>query len=189
MRLFVAISLPQHVQDGIAEAQLEMRQALPGGDMRWTRPVQFHLTLKFLGDVDPRHVEALTDALRQAGHGYSGLTLRARGVGVFPDRRNPRLLWAGVDDAGERLPVLQRAVEAAAVPFVSLAPEERFTGHVTFGRCRRLDHRQAELLTTQLAAMESRRFGEWTPGTVEIVRSEPGSGGSRYTTMSAVSLG
>ncbi len=187
-RLFIAISLPEHVKDEIERAQEELESTLPRDCIRWTRRAQFHLTLKFLGDVETQCIDALTNALRLACKGFGVLPLRAGRMGVFPDLRRPRLIWVGVDDAGKRLPLLQHAVEAAAAGFTSQGPEGTFTGHVTIGRCKTIKRPQIDLLAKLAQVMEDRQFGEWTTDTVDLVRSELGPGGSSYTTLSAVTL-
>jgi RNA 2',3'-cyclic 3'-phosphodiesterase len=187
-RLFIAVSLPEPVKDEIESAQEELRGALSRDGVRWTKRVQFHLTLKFLGDVEPLRVDALTNALRLACQGFGVLSLRAGRIGVFPDLRRPRLIWVGVDDARERLPLLQRAVETAAAGFASGRPEGTFTGHVTLGRWKTIKRPQIDRLAKLAKAMENRQFGEWTADTVDLVRSESGPGGSRYTTLSAIPL-
>ena len=182
------MSLPEHVKDEIERAQEELRGALPEDCVRWTKRVQFHLTLKFLGDVEPRCVDPLTHALRLACEGFSVLPLRAESIGVFPSLRRPRLIWVGVDDARARLPLLQHTVETAAAGFTSEGREGTFTGHVTVGRCRMIRRPQIDLLAELVKVREHRQFGEWTADRVEVVRSEPGPGGSRYTTLSAIPL-
>src|SRR4051812_30141329 len=91
LRLFVAISLPNGVKDEIEKAQKEMRDALPGNFMRWTNREQFHLTLKFLGNVASSRVAELTEILREACGQFSALRLRAERIGFFPDARFPRV--------------------------------------------------------------------------------------------------
>ena len=187
-RLFIAILLPEDVKDEIARAQGELHDALSGDSIRWTRRAQFHLTLKFLGNVEPQCVEALTRALLLACDGFGALPLRAARIGLFPNFRRPRLIWAGVDDARGRLPLLQHAVESAAAGFTSEGPEGTFTGHVTLGRCKTIKRPQIERLANLAHAMENRLFGAWTADTVDLVRSERGPDGSRYTTLSRCTL-
>src|SRR5580765_2293543 len=105
-RLFVAISLPDEVKAEVARAQQEMRCALPGGIVRWTKREQFHLTLKFLGNVEVARVNALTTALRSAVGAFAPLQLRAVRIGFFPDTRFPRVLWVGIHDEKDVLPRL-----------------------------------------------------------------------------------
>ena len=56
-RLFVAITLPSEVKSRIQEAQGELRRDLPEKGVSWSRPEQFHLTLRFLGNVDAARFE------------------------------------------------------------------------------------------------------------------------------------
>src|SRR5215510_1635834 len=127
-RLFVAIALPDQVRHAIEKAQDELRAALNTKSIRWTRPEQFHLTMRFLGGVDAERVDKLNDALRRACSGAGGLRLRAATMGVFPGPRRPRVVWTGVDDRDGRLAALQRSVEAATNAFTDEPPQERFTG-------------------------------------------------------------
>lgn len=187
-RLFIAIPLPERVKDALERAQGELRAGLAGSGVRWARRAQFHVTLKFLGEVDTNRVDALAGALGRACRGAGDLPLRARSLGVFPSHRRPRVIWVGVDDGRGQLQRLQRAVEAAAADFTSEGPDGTFTGHVTLARCKTIAPSQVAWLAARAAVMENRPFGAWTADTVELVRSEPGPDGSRYTTLSVIPL-
>ena len=124
IRLFVAIPLPQNV----IEHLLLMQRGVPGA--RWTTREQFHLTLRFIGNVDERMAAAVDDAL--AGISAPGFTLALSGIGTFGGK-NPRQLWVGVRD-GEALCHLQRKTETA-MQRIGLEPEGRkFTPHVTLAK-------------------------------------------------------
>ena len=97
-RLFIAVTIPEEIKAKIEEAQAELRRALPAHGVRWTRREQFHLTLRFLGDVDAARVEPLGEAIRAVCRGFGPLHLRAERVGFFPDLRYPRVVWVGVQD-------------------------------------------------------------------------------------------
>src|SRR2546423_15665143 len=92
-RLFVAINIPEPVKTEIEKAQAELRAALPERCIRWTRREQFHLTLKFLGNVEARGVPELTQAIALACRGFAALSLRAERIGFFPHMRSPRVIW------------------------------------------------------------------------------------------------
>src|SRR5262245_52579678 len=96
LRLFIAIPLPEPVRHEIETAQSELKRALPDHCVRWTRRGQFHLTLKFLGNVEAHRVDELTGNLRQVSVGFAPLRLRAERIGFFPDMRYPRVIWAWV---------------------------------------------------------------------------------------------
>ena len=118
-RLFVAVAVPEDVKAKMEAAQAELRRVLPERSVRWARREQFHLTLRFLGDVEAARVEALAEAIRAACRGFGALHLRAERVGFFPDLRYPRVVWVGVQDQAEQLPRLQQAVEAATAGFTT----------------------------------------------------------------------
>jgi len=187
-RLFVAITLPDHVRHAIEKAQHELRVALPTKSIRWTRPEQFHLTMRFLGGVEAPRLDRLNDAIRRACEKSGALQLRAAGIGVFPGPRRPRVVWTGVDDRDGRLAALQRSIETATQAFTSEPPQETFTGHITLARCRELDRAEASTLTSLVDAMATRTFGAWTASHADVVRSQPTSQGSRYTTLAEISL-
>jgi 2'-5' RNA ligase len=187
-RLFVAISLPEEVKVEIEKAQEEMRRELPGGIVRWTRSEQFHLTLKFLGNVDVPRVEALTAALRGAVSDFAAFRLRAERIGFFPDMRFRRVVWVWVHDEKDVLLRLQQAIETSVRNFTAEKPEGKFTGHVTLGRIQRIKRPQAEMLAKLGRGMAERFFGEWVADKVKLIRSELSSTGVRYTTLAALPL-
>jgi RNA 2',3'-cyclic 3'-phosphodiesterase len=187
-RLFIAIALPEPVKDAIEKAQGELRARLPATSIRWARREQFHLTMRFLGSVDAQQVDRVNDAVRRACAGSGALQLRAARIGVFPGLRRPRVVWTGVDDRDARLAALQRAIETATNAFTDEPPQERFTGHVTLARCRDIARADASALATLVENMSSRSFGQWTAGSVDIIRSQPTSQGSRYTTLAEITL-
>jgi 2'-5' RNA ligase len=187
-RLFIAIPVPEFVKTEMENAQAELRAAIPSDCVRWTRREQFHLTLKFLGDVDSRAVDELIMGLKETCKGRGPIPLQAGRIGCFPDLRHPRVIWAWVHDAKEQLVDLQRVIETVAGKFTGEKSEENFTGHVTLGRTKGIKREQAESLTRVVHSMTNRFFGEWTANTAELIRSELNSGGSRYTTLATIPL-
>ncbi len=188
-RLFVAFSLPEPVKVELLQAQTVLRQALPERGVRWTTPDQFHLTLKFLGNVEAARVNALGQALAGVARSFGALSLRAEGIGFFPGARSPRVIWAGVRDAREDLPRLQQAVEAAVGEFTAEKPEPRFSGHVTLGRVKQLGRREVERLVELSAPFSAKPFGEWVAQELELVRSQLTPAGPKYSVAQAAHLG
>jgi 2'-5' RNA ligase len=112
------------------------REKLP---VKWVRPENIHLSLKFLGEVEERREPELVAALNQAS-GSRGeprpLTLQLTGFGVFPDYHRPRVLWAGITPE-PGLELLQHAVEQAFAPLGFPTEARAFRPHVTLGRAAR----------------------------------------------------
>ena len=127
MRLFIAIGLPEEIQDALSD----LGNGLPGA--RWVPPENLHLTLRFLGEVDRRDAEDIDAALAEIR--APGFPLRIAGVDRFGDNRRVRQLWAGVEPHPGLLH-LQSKVESAVVRS-GLAPERRkFKPHITLARFR-----------------------------------------------------
>ena len=189
LRLFVAIPMPEAVRTEIVRVQQELQRLVSRDAVRWTKPEQFHLTLRFLGDVPAERVAALQEAVNAVCLGSSALRLRAQGVGFFPNARSPRVIWAGVNDGEGRLVDLQKKIEAAVQPFAEGPSSENFAGHVTIGRVKFLKRPDIEKLAAHAQAIKDRLFGEWTANEVELIRSDLAPTGARHTLLAAIRLG
>lgn len=188
LRLFLALPIPAEVKAGLSAAQDELRQLLPRRTASWTPAENMHLTLRFLGDVDGRRVEALIANVTAATNGFGALPLLSERLGVFPDLRYPRVVWAWVHDEANRLAELQRRVVTATNEFACERAEEKFTGHITLARIKQIKRPQAEVIASFLHHAVNRRFGEWTGEHLELIRSELSPDGSRYTCLAKFPL-
>lgn len=125
MRIFIAIELPDELKRALGSLRLDM----PG--IRRVPVGQLHLTLAFLGEVEEAALECLIRAL--ANIRAPAFTLCFSGTGCFPDRRRPRVLWAGL----EPHPDLKRLADSvrSAVNYCGIPLEERpFSPHITVAR-------------------------------------------------------
>jgi 2'-5' RNA ligase len=181
LRLFIALPVSTEVRDKIARAQGQLRRAAPSGAIRWTRPEQFHLTLKFLGDIPSARLDALNESVAEVCANFSAIQLTAAGVGFFPHAQKPRVLWAGATDAVGRLEELQRRMHAAVLPFAPADRSVRFSGHITLGRFKPGHFGSLKNLLERAARLRTQNFGGWPAETTELVRSELTSDGATHT--------
>jgi len=188
LRLFIAILIPEEVKAEIEKAQAQLRQALPEGAVRWTSREQFHLTLRFLGSVERSRVRALIEAIQATGRSFAALKLRAEGTGCFPDQRFPRVVWVGISDLHNQLPLLQKAVKAASQEFTAEVPEDGFTGHVTLGRIKNIRRPEAEALAKAAGPLAQRTFGEWLATEIHLMQSELSPKGARHSILAPLPL-
>jgi 2'-5' RNA ligase len=127
-RLFVALDLPPSVQSALD------RLASGLGDVRWLDPQQRHLTLRFIGEVDNGRANEVADALALVPGRPFELTLK--GIGHFPPRGEPKVIWAGVEKSAE-LKALKRRIDRV-LKQAGFEPESRkYSPHVTLARLRR----------------------------------------------------
>jgi len=188
LRLFVAMPMPEAVRNEISGVQQEMQRLVPRDAVRWTKPEQFHLTLRFLGDVPVERVAALQEAVHAVCRGSPALRLRAQGTGFFPNARSPRVIWAGVNDGEGHLVDLQKKIEAVVRLFTKESGTERFAGHVTVGRVKFLKRPEIEKLAEHAQVVKDHLFGEWTANEVELIRSDLLPAGARHTLLAAIRL-
>ncbi len=134
IRAFIALELPPSVISLLDKLQENFKSL--GLRAKWVRPENIHLTLKFLGNIDSGDIDKIGGAMTGAVKDFDPLTLAARGVGVFPGIRRPRVIWVGLGGQIQLLFDVQRRLEdnLAAIGF----PKEKrpFKGHLTLGRFR-----------------------------------------------------
>lgn len=127
MRLFVALSLPEMVRTRLSL----LGGGVPGAN--WSPAENLHLTLRFIGEVSTNEARDIDAALARIGGHHFRLDIA--GVGQFGDRKQARVLWAGVRP-NPTLNALRDRIERALVG-IGLAPEGRkFHPHITLARLR-----------------------------------------------------
>ena len=110
-----------------------VREALGRERITWVDPGKLHITLRFLGDTGLPQVSEVEGILERIVPGFACPELVFRGMGLFRDIRDPRVLWIGMDP-GPILPKLKEALdrELAGIGF---PPEDRkFRPHLTLAR-------------------------------------------------------
>ena len=136
MRLFVALLLEPQCLASLQSIQSRLRALDTNSSVRWTDPKGVHLTLRFLGEVREERLPVLVQALAAAVQDRTAPVLGLDGLGAFPSRQRPRVIWIGVEEEGEALSPVQAAVEDAAAG-LGWEPERRaFQPHLTLGRVR-----------------------------------------------------
>ena len=133
IRAFVALPLPDGVHREVAALIPRLTPSLPG--LRFVRDDSVHVTLRFLGWTRSDTLARLEAPLAAAAAACPPFEMAIRGLGMFPDRGGPRVLWLGLHLPSPAL-VLQLACEDAAVA-AGFEPEARaFHPHLTLGRWR-----------------------------------------------------
>ncbi len=177
MRLFVAISPSKSFKEKAADMLLEL--SLLPVKVKWVVPENIHLTLKFLGEVDPERLEEICAAIRSACQEVGPLLLDIRGAGVFPNWRSPRIIWIGIDD-NPALKKLQQnlARECALLGFPA---DKRFTPHLTVGRLRA--GASAGVLRAKLQKMAGFYWGAEKIDKVSLMESRLTPRGAVYSSV------
>ena len=189
VRSFIAIPVPRSGIEVLERAVKRLDSEI-GGQVRWVRPRGIHLTLKFMGDIPASTLERVLEALPQVTASFSLFEILMSGLGVFPNPRRPRVLWAGLDGDLATLSALQIAVDQA-VEKLGLPKDDRpFSPHLTLGRVRRDTNEEQSrkigylMTNTRLQAPPS-----WTVETVDLMRTELDPTGSRHYLVGSTTIG
>jgi 2'-5' RNA ligase len=184
IRTFIAIEMPPEVREFLARCQERLKRS--GADVRWVRPELIHLTLVFLGEVAEDKVPDLEQAARGAVAGFAPLALQAVGLGHFPPKGLPRVVWVGLQETTGRLLALQKAVAKATERFAERIEDRRYEPHLTVGRVR--SGKNARPLTEMLSAMARETGPALEAGDVVIFKSVLGPDGPAYTALARLVL-
>lgn len=184
LRLFIAVETPDDLvpQIGAIRDRLEESNA----DVKWEHDEKLHATLKFLGNTDEKLLPEIVYCIERVGQRSPQLSVRYKGVGCFPNKWAPRVVWLGMEDLNGRLTPLHDDVETELARLGFEKEERAFHAHVTLGRVKS-DRRIQSLLRT----MESITF-ESQPVVIQevaLIKSELRPSGSVYTTLKTIPLG
>jgi RNA 2',3'-cyclic 3'-phosphodiesterase len=189
IRLFVAAEVSPASREGLAAEIARVARLDPRA-----KPVaaaNLHLTLAFLGATDPARVPAIEAALREVAEASSAPSVVVEGLGAFPDRARPRVIWAGLRDldAPPRTASLARAVGAALLRIGCPIDEpDRFHAHVTLAR---LEGRSAPAAPLKMSLEEGtlqRTYGPQVLSDLRLMVSERTGSTTRYRALSAFPL-
>jgi 2'-5' RNA ligase len=157
IRTFIAIELPEKIIYTIGKVQKEIKSY--GLKIRWVRPENIHLTLKFLGDIKKTDTEKVARAVSESVTGYPPISLAVKGIGVFPGIKRPRVIWLGVSNQLDTLTVLQKTLDEK-LEEIGFPKEKRpFRGHLTLGRIKsKIDPKTLNTVLKEFIQFESERF-------------------------------
>ncbi len=180
LRLFIAVELPDAARELLAAVQRELRQA--DAQVKWSKPENIHLTLKFLGDTPQGSASDLSAALDEAAARHPAHTARVAEVGAFPNTRRPRVIWVGLDEPTGQLLALQRNVDEATSYLVE--PDTRgFAAHLTLGRVTVKGGRNLGQLSGLMDGYRLASSVDIPVNEIVLIRSQLSRSGPTYTPL------
>ena len=180
-RCFVAVPLADELRADLATAVERWRTDPLTDGLRWADGSGLHLTLAFLGGLDPRDVPAVEARIRSVATRHRQVVAETGRLGAFHRAGSVRVLWYGVEDPDGLLSAL--AVDLAAALDVPLW--EAFRPHVTVARARR---RPVDLRGWIETASLEAPAGRLRVDVLELMRSHLGDGPARYETLASIPL-
>jgi len=135
IRSFLAFELPVDIKRIIMALSENVRQ-LPL-NVRWLNVTNIHLTIVFMGNVQEEQIRPIQDIVKDVCQRYGPFSIAIKGIGIFGSRRNPRVLWIGLDGAIDRMGYFRDDLQKGLRPFGIKEEKRRFKPHLTLGRFRK----------------------------------------------------
>lgn len=187
-RCFVALPLETAVVSQLRTLQDRLRSQLRHSAIRWTAPDQIHLTLAFLGNVDPTRIQSLCSDLETACSTPPPLNFALSSLGAFPNPHRPRVLWVGLTGDLEKLANLQASVRNATASYAERPDAKPFHPHLTLARVRAETGQPPDLHPLIHSSSDLLAPCAWTSHEVHLFRSELRPQGPLYTSLAVIRL-
>lgn len=185
IRSFLAVELPRSILRKIEEVQEDLRAT--HADVRWVNSEKIHLTLKFFGNIEESRIDPIVKAIEEPVRKTQPFSLKVRGIGAFPQMKNPRVIWVGLVNGKESLALLQKQIEIQ-LERIGFKPEDRpFHPHLTLGRMK--SSRGREELVGRMEKHQEEEFGDFQIEKLVLFKSELRPIGPIYTPLKEMQLG
>lgn len=148
IRSFLAFELPSEIKKVVARVSEELRQSTLKA--RWVKVDNIHLTVVFMGNIETEDIPAIAQGVNEVCQTFGSFDLSIKGVGCFPNRSNPRVLWLGLDGDLEPMSDFRDALQGNLTGFGIKEEKRKFKPHLTLGRFRKpkkMDSNEEQLLS------------------------------------------
>jgi 2'-5' RNA ligase len=150
IRSFIALELPAELKTELVEI-LNRYQGRTAAGINWVKPENLHLTLVFIGDVQPELLSEVDEAIKELLIGFPAFKFKAMGLELFP-AKEPRMLWLKLEAENEDVFKLQRRM-IGALRSLGIEPDRKYLKlHVTLARLKTAMHDELarEIMQTEI---------------------------------------
>jgi 2'-5' RNA ligase len=183
IRAFIALNTSEEAQSKIFEIQETLSDIK--SDVKWEPREKFHITLKFLGDVEEKTLKNIIEELKQALNKFGSFSIEYNSLGTFPNFNLPRVLWIGASDKGKKVFGLNKIIEAELKNYNFDDESRRFHPHITLGRVKGICG-----VREVIEIMQQHRYESITDSAseVRIMKSTLTKNGSFYGVVDKIKL-
>ena len=183
IRTFVAVSISEKAREAMAEMIASLQDF--GSGIRWVKPENLHLTLKFLGDVEEKKLPELEETLKLSAENIKPFNYELVNIGCFPNTKRPRVLWIGVEDSEDQLLLLHQNIESEFKKQDFPKESRKFTPHLTIARVK--DFRKCGSVISKFSGYN---FGNYINNVKEVLlmKSNLYPSGAKYNNLIQVEL-
>ena len=169
MRCFISIDIPTELSEKLYEFQKKLR-----GDLKFVESTNFHICLKYLGEVPDEKVPEIAEVMRHVASNLSSFEIKVLGIGGFPNSTRPRVIWAGAKANFDFQKTLDTKLAEIGFP----AENRDFTPHITLARVK----------GGKIHLPELGDLGEFSVSEIRLKKSVLTPKGPIYTTIESALL-
>jgi len=182
IRCFIAIDLSAELKEMISQAQDLLKKS--GANVKWVKPSNIHLTLKFLGEIPEKKVEEVKEVLGTLS--FEKTEVSVKSLGAFPNMKRPRVIWAGVEKGAEELKKISTVLEERLYTIGFKREKRSFKPHLTIGRVRKPG--KIKELMDAVDFLKEFDAGVFIADEIIFMQSELKPGGAVYTPMAKYNM-
>lgn len=183
-RLFIAAELPENVLQVLSGLGDKIRN--PQDKMTWCKPQNIHLTLKFLGDVKAEDVEPVKRTITGLTKEFPAFRISVKGLGAFPGKKEPRILWAGIEEGKDELIRLAGKLEERMYTIGFSKEDRKYKPHLTLARIKCI--KDVNEFNEKLLKFNDYDAGRAEVDTVSLIKSTLTQQGPIYETICSARL-
>jgi 2'-5' RNA ligase len=184
VRSFIAIAITEIIKERIVE--LIQRLVKYHADIKWVKPENLHLTLKFLGDTPEILLPKIHESLAKTITSFEPFYIRIYGTGVFPNKKYPKVIWIGLEHSS-MLKTLAKEIELSMTTFGYQKERKGFNPHLTVGRVR--SQKGIIDIMKDLENSQNADFGSLGVNSVDLMKSVLNPKGAEYTCLFRIPIG
>jgi 2'-5' RNA ligase len=183
MRCFIAIDIDANNRAALGDLQQQLRSKVDvkKSDVKWVKPGNIHLTLKFLGEIRDEQVVDICNIVKEVAGRHNSFELGIESVGHFGGR-SARVLWVGTGEGRENLLELQKDLEQQLASAGWPAEKRAFSGHLTL--CRVRNPKAGFKLVQIVEGYKDFKVGIMAADSISVYQSELTPAGPIYTVLS-----
>jgi 2'-5' RNA ligase len=183
MRVFIGIKPDDSVREMIGDALKPFQKI--STPIKWVKPENIHITLKFIGEIGPVRKDQLIDRLKNARFQSAPISLHIFGFGKFGPGENLNIFWAGIEPSPPLKQVYDRIEETLAE--MGIPRETRpFKSHLTLGRNKK--HVNLKMILTLIEQYRDVSIARFTADGFHIFKSNLTAEGPIYSILEEVKL-
>ena len=184
VRTFIGIEIENTVISEISQELSYLKNQFP--NINWIRPENIHITLKYLGNVEPNDLRKVFSEIAKIGLSEAPFSLEIESTGVLPDLRRPKVVYAGCGFGGNELISLQNKIAKTCDTLGYPFEKKPYTPHITLGRIKKPSY--ALGIDDIILDMNNIDFGISDVDEIIVYMSELTSTGAEYSPMHRVRL-